>query len=700
MTLRAVTLAGPAAGPLYTLNRAMKRILAAGFVMMLGLACGDAGTGPPSLHSIELRLPASATSFMANDTIQLLVVGRDQSGAPYPAEPVTWRSSNPAVIHVDSVGHAAGLSTGAATIVATVGTLGDSVSLAVTGTRHRLPITSNATWTLAGAPHAVTGVLTVGGPAGATLTIEPGVTVLFDGSASLTFGVGGFGALQAQGSPAAPITMRSIDTAAMNGAWVGLGFRGGSASELHHVTVRDCGRYPLNGLPAACILVGDGLGGPAPTLLVDHVTVQHGSAAGVVLQGGARFAGASSMLSVHDMRGNIGIVPAGAAAGFPTGGTFAAIDVNRVYVVGDSLRESATWSASIPWGVVNPVIIEGPNQPVLTIPAGTTMRMQGGFVVGRNAPGGLSIGTEGGPTVTLRPETTDWGGIDFGPFAVSSAINDAVLDGCGKSDFTRYGTGCVYIFGSLTPGGPAPTPLFKNVTIRNAQDFGVALGYRGAFAAGSANLTITGTTGSGFATGRPMIFGQSSPGSIPPGQYTGNLIDEIWINQLDLTASDTWHDRGVPYLVYGIISVGSDANPTLTIDSAATVIFSGGTRVLVGMDQPGAFRAIGTAAAPVTLNSQNPVPGGWVGIVFGPYADASSALDHAIVDNAGAADPWIAGAIHFYVDLGDIIHNTVISHSSSCGVIIVNQPPWSTDFTAPALGNTFVNNAGAAQCGP
>jgi hypothetical protein len=58
------------------------------------------------------------------------------------------------------------------------------------------------------------------------------------------------------------------------------------------------------------------------------------------------------------------------------------------------------------------------------------------------------------------------------------------------------------------------------------------------------------------------------------------------------------------------------------------------------------------------------------------------------------------GSLSFYVDLGPISRNSTIRNSATCGVTILNQPPWSTDFTVPALGNSFTNNAGGAVCGP
>jgi hypothetical protein len=119
----------------------------------------------------------------------------------------------------------------------------------------------------------------------------------------------------------------------------------------------------------------------------------------------------------------------------------------------------------------------------------------------------------------------------------------------------------------------------------------------------------------------------------------------------------------------------------------------------VGEASRGAIHAVGTAAEPITFTGESNSPGSWTGIVIGPQADPATTFDHVIVDNAGAPYP-VQGSFHFYTDIGPIISNSVIRNSAGCGVIIVNQPPWSTDFTAPTLGNTFTNNAGGAVCGP
>src|SRR5947207_3308403 len=166
------------------------------------------------------------------------------------------------------------------------------------------------------------------------------------------------------------------------------------------------------------------------------------------------------------------VASAAETARFPLPGTFAGNDTSQVRLTHDTLRDSLTWAGDIPWTVLEPVLIEGPHQPVLTIPAGATLLMKGGFIVGKNAHGGLQIGTEGGPTVNLRPVDESWGGVDFLPYAISSAISDAVLDHCGANIEAR-GSGCVHIWGDYAGSGPVPAPVFRIALFRYAYDIGV-----------------------------------------------------------------------------------------------------------------------------------------------------------------------------------------------------------------------------------
>src|SRR5207245_9100993 len=94
----------------------------------------------------------------------------------------------------------------------------------------------------------------------------------------------------------------------------------------------------------------------------------------------------------------------------------------------------------------------------------------------RPRPGGLLVRPEVGPSVARRPGDESWGAVDFLPYAISSAISDALLDHCGANIEAR-GSGCVHIWGDYAGSGPVPAPVFKNVSIRDAVDIGVGLNY-------------------------------------------------------------------------------------------------------------------------------------------------------------------------------------------------------------------------------
>ena len=560
---------------------------------------------------------------------------------------------------------------------------------------HNVSITQDQTWSRADSPHLVRGTVSVSN--GATLTIEAGATVLFDSLAMLTLGGrGGTGRWLALGSAAAPITMGNLREDAGPGAWTGIRFRSNTASELHHVNVSGCGgdvKPAANGLrydsiPPACLSLGNPLlPEERATILIDHVTVEEARGGAVTLWNGSGFADGSSVLSVRNVKGYIARMRTREAARFPLGGTFTGIDTNEVRLAADTLSDSLTLASGVPWAVEDTVRIEGPSEPVLTIPAGATILLSGSFWVGEHVPGGLQIGSDGGPTVSLLPRSTTWEGLEFREYAVRSSVENAVLESCGTE-----GMPCLSIVGSFT-GGPAPAPLLRNVTIRNSVNAGLMMSHGGRPGPGSANVTVTG------AKGDAVAVSQSPVGSVPSGQYTGNTYDRIWIYDTDIRQDDTWHQRGVPYYIAGLVSVGdATTRPTLTIEPGVTVI-SGGVRISVGEATPGAIHAVGTEAEPIVFTGVADRPGSWTGIVVGYRADSSTVFDHVVVDYAGG-QYVVEGSFHFYRDLGPIIRNSTIRNSASCGVIIVNQPPWSTDFTAPELGNPFTDNARGSVCGP
>ncbi|MFO7681762.1 MAG: DUF11 domain-containing protein [Chloroflexota bacterium] len=96
------------------------------------------------------------------------------------------------------------------------------------------PIITNTTWTLAGSPYILNGVVTVN--EGVTLTVEPGVMVM----ANTNSGFDIAGRLEAIGTPAQPITFTSV-ASATPGEWYGIfigGNNGMGSAHLNNAVVQ------------------------------------------------------------------------------------------------------------------------------------------------------------------------------------------------------------------------------------------------------------------------------------------------------------------------------------------------------------------------------------------------------------------------------------------------------------------------------
>lgn len=109
-------------------------------------------------------------------------------------------------------------------------------------------VDADVTWGDIGVPWHVTGKVQVRGESGnrATLTIEAGNELTFDGDARVEVGYSGEGTLTANGTKDAPIVLRS-DEKTEAGAWTGLDIYGKGEAEISHAVFRHAGKDENHG---------------------------------------------------------------------------------------------------------------------------------------------------------------------------------------------------------------------------------------------------------------------------------------------------------------------------------------------------------------------------------------------------------------------------------------------------------------------
>lgn len=242
---------------------------------------------------------------------------------------------------------------------------------------------------------------------------------------------------------------------------------------------------------------------------------------------------------------------------------------------------------------------------------------------------------------------------------------------------------------------PTQRGLFvDHVTVTGSLGAGVVATRLAAFAEGSTTLVVTESGNDEHPF--PVELDEHAIGSLPDGEYTGNLVDEILVEPLqNLQESATMRDPGVPWRIGTsavdrlTIGAGEREAPvtTLTIEAGATLRFHPGTSLQidhVSGDAPatGNLVAIGTATSPVTFTSaaDAPAPGDWVGLWFGGIVNAETHVEHARIEYAGA-------------DCGCVLV-TCNDLDGFEGAVIMSMPPSSMFMTdsviAHSAGHGFV----------
>jgi hypothetical protein len=269
-------------------------------------------------------------------------------------------------------------------------------NVAVAQTMVSGPVNTNATWSLSQSPYVVTGNIVIDN--GATLTIEPGVTVYMAAGMGLEVKTGG---ILAVATGALPIQVLSDKTrlgqSAQPGDWGHWSFGAGTANtHLAHVLFRH----------------GQGLVASGATLTLDHVAIENQLGAAISADLASSLSGGDNQASGNTT--NAVVIPAGEVAGTARFGvrgipyllTSGLLSVGKAPVI-NAVSPGAMVAGETKILTVSGTRLTGAVQPIWSsaditsqvLPGGTDLQVQLETTVGVSVPDsvvGLTLLTDAG----------------------------------------------------------------------------------------------------------------------------------------------------------------------------------------------------------------------------------------------------------------------------------------------------------------
>ena len=361
-------------------------------------------------------------------------------------------------------------------------------------------ISTTTIWTTAGSPYVLTGDVLVQGAATPVLTIQAGVTVKFNGGASLRIGQDSAGELSAVGTSSQPIVF-TANGSTTPGFWSGVHLLSHTTAttKITWATV-SYGGYSNFGYNFGGIRVA---GSPAT---LTNVTVQSGLVAGINVEsgsptivsctlktnpwglyvtGGSPTVNGSTLISSNTL-GGVYITKPGSASfqtvtissntGYAisqhpavTLGTVSSLTLsgnnpNAVEIWGNGLGidTTTTWkSTGWPYVLTGSFNVAGASSPVLTIPAGVTLKFAQNvsLTIGSGASGGLQAnGTSSQPIIftanATNPSPGYWAGLQF----LDQTLSTAKLSYATVS----YGSNGIYV-----QNASPSSPTLQNLTLQS-----------------------------------------------------------------------------------------------------------------------------------------------------------------------------------------------------------------------------------------
>ena len=342
---------------------------------------------------------------------------------------------------------------------------------------------------------------------------------------------------------------------------------------------------------------------------------------------------------------------------------------------------------------------------------------------------GSSSGSSLRPVVIKADDDTKfWGSLQI--LATGTAdLSVLVMQRGGNPGTAPGGGGALVIWGDDNRKIPGTSVRARGVLIEEPAGPGIQLSRSGGFTADSSDVAVQNAGKSVSGGGNPadmvypIVVDVPSVQTIPPGTYTGNARDLIYVVNGTLVGGDeTFHDRGVPYRIRDELSIkpmlpaSQGGLSTFTIDPGVTITIvnqAGNTKAInLGVSSgptpdslwPTRLIAAGTAEKPIRITSDNQVPasGDWGAIEWGGGPATGNVMSYVTVEYGGAPSgtanfgcgPKTNDALFIITNwqpADAFVQNCTFAHSASGGIV----SGWYSDTPGPNLkpGNTFIDIA-------
>jgi hypothetical protein len=187
----------------------------------------------------------------------------------------------------------------------------------------------------------------------------------------------------------------------------------------------------------------------------------------------------------------------------------------------------------------------------------------------------------------------------------------------------------------------------------------------------------------------PPWVGAIGAGNVLTGNAAGcdAILVESGTGNNGVTATTTWLNPGVPYVLNGRVEVNGASGPVLTIAPGNTVKLMNNAELYCGYDRPGGIVADGAAGQILFTSAQSSqAPGDWSDIGFYDKAVAPCTLAHCKIEYGGDNH----GNVYCDNSAVPIITRDSIGWSSQWGVYLYGAK--YPDTLAIRTGNVFYHN--------